>query len=64
VATELTRYPGGYRSAVEWVTTVWSHSPRMAADAARLGVLYPRFSGDEMAHLVEFLRAATAGAPR
>jgi hypothetical protein len=36
----------------------------MAADAARLGVLYPRFSGDEMAHLVEFLRAATAGAPR
>jgi cytochrome c2 len=64
VATELTRYPAGYRSPVEWVTTVWNHSPRMAAHASRLGVLYPRFSGDEMANLVEFLRAATASAPR
>ena len=40
-----------------WGATVWAHTPRMAAAAIRLGVLYPRFSGDEMVHLVGFLRS-------
>jgi hypothetical protein len=32
----------------------------MAAHAVRLGVLYPRFTGDEMVNLIGFLKSATA----
>ncbi|MBI4012277.1 MAG: c-type cytochrome [Candidatus Rokubacteria bacterium] len=64
VATELTGYRARYESPVGWATTVWNHSPRMARLAAAMGILYPRFTGDEMANLVEFLRGATAGSPR
>lgn len=63
VGIELTTYHGRYDSAVAWATTVWNHAPQMAGHAARMGVLYPRFSEDEMANLVEFLRRAAA-APR
>jgi cytochrome c551/c552 len=64
VALELTKYRGRYESPVVWATTIWNHSPRMAAHAAGAGVLYPRFTGGEMGNLVEFLRRATAVAPR
>jgi cytochrome c551/c552 len=57
VAIDLTQYHGRYASAVVWATTIWNHSPKMAALGARLGVLYPRFSGNEMANLVEFLKS-------
>lgn len=57
VAMELTQYHGGYESPVVWATTIWNHAPRMAEHAGRLGVLYPRFVGDEMANLVAFLRS-------
>lgn len=60
VAIDLTQYHGRYESPVVWTTTVWNHSPKMAALAARSGVLYPRFSGSEMGNLVEFLRSMTA----
>ena len=60
VGIELTRYHGGYESAVVWATTIWNHAPRMARHAAQLGVLYPRFAGDEMANLVAFLRSLAA----
>jgi cytochrome c551/c552 len=60
VAIEFTTYHGRYESPVAWATTIWNHSPRMAGQAARLGVLYPRFSGDEMANLFGFLRSAAA----
>lgn len=63
VGIELASARERYRSPVVWATAVWNHSPRMAGHAARLGVLYPRFSGDEMVHLVEFLKSAAA-APR
>ncbi|HEV8307202.1 MAG TPA: c-type cytochrome [Methylomirabilota bacterium] len=59
-AIELTAYHGRYASPVVWATTIWNHAPRMAGAARRLGILYPRFSGDEMANLVEFLRSTTA----
>jgi cytochrome c2 len=62
VGIELTRYHGGYESPVIWATTIWNHAPRMAGHAARLGVLYPRFTGDEMANLVAFLRSLAAPA--
>lgn len=63
VGIELTSHPGRYQSPVVWATAVWNHAPRMAGHAGRLGILYPRFSGDEMVHLVEFLKT-TAAAPR
>jgi mono/diheme cytochrome c family protein len=65
-AIDLSTYHGRYESPVTWATTVWNHAPRMAAAASRLEVLYPRFSGDEMAHLFRFLQsaAATAGMDR
>lgn len=62
-AIELTQYRGRYESPVGWATTVWSHAPPMASRAAQAGVLYPRFTGDEMGQLFHFLKAA-AGAPR
>jgi len=62
VGIDLTRYHGGYQSPMIWATTIWNHAPRMAGHAARLGVLYPRFAGDEMANLVAFLRSLAAPA--
>jgi cytochrome c551/c552 len=63
VGIELTRYRAGYRSAVAWAATMWNHSPRMAGHAVRMGLIYPRFSGDEMVHLVGFLKSAAAASP-
>ena len=40
-------------------TTMWSHTPAMAAKAIAVGVLYPRFAGDEMLNLVAFLGSRT-----
>jgi cytochrome c2 len=64
VGIELTRYPEGYRSPVAWAAAVWGHAPRMAQEAQRAGVLYPRFIGDEMANLVAFLRSRATAGPR
>jgi cytochrome c551/c552 len=58
VGIELTKYHGGYESSVVWATAVWNHAPRMALEAQRMGFLHPRFSGEEMANLVAFLRSA------
>jgi cytochrome c551/c552 len=62
IAEELTRYNPGYQSPVAWAAAVWRHAPRMAEEARRMGVLYPRFSGEEMGNLVGLLRS-TAKAP-
>lgn len=64
VGIELTTHQGGYRSGVEWAATIWNHSPRMARSAEQMGFLYPRFAGEEMAHLFGFLKSAAATAPR
>jgi cytochrome c2 len=63
VGIELTRYHGGYQSPIAWATTVWNHSPRMAGHAMRLGVLYPRFTGEEMVNLVGFLKRSATASP-
>jgi cytochrome c551/c552 len=52
-----------YASAAAWAAAMWTHTPRMAAMAARAGVAYPRFSGDEMGNLLGFLRSAADSAP-
>ena len=49
-----------YAPAATWAAAMWRHTPHMAAVAIQQGVLYPRFSGDEMVHLLGFLRS---GAP-
>ena len=58
VGIDLTQPRPGYDSPVKWAATVWSHAPRMAVEAQQMGVLYPRFSGDEMGNLVGFLRSS------
>ncbi|MDZ4339176.1 MAG: c-type cytochrome [candidate division NC10 bacterium] len=60
VGIEFTEYPGGYESPVVWAASIWNHSPRMAGQAAQIGVLYPRFTGEEMADLFGFLRSVAA----
>jgi len=58
VAVELSQPRAGYGSGVVWAAAIWSHAPRMSEEAQRMGVLYPRFSGEEMGNLVGFLRGA------
>lgn len=58
VAIELTEAYAGYQSTVAWAAAVWSHAPRMAEEARRMGLLYPRFSGEEMGNLVGLLRSS------
>jgi mono/diheme cytochrome c family protein len=58
VGIDLTQPRPGYDSPVMWAVTVWSHAPRMAVEARQMGVLYPRFSDDEMGNLVGFLRSS------
>ena len=53
-----------YVSAAAWAAAMWTHTPRMAALAARSGIAYPRFSGAEMVHLVGFLRSTAESAAR
>jgi cytochrome c551/c552 len=62
IAEELTQYNPGYQSPVRWAGAVWQHAPRMAEEARRMGVSYPRFTGEEMGNLVGFLRS-TAKSP-
>jgi cytochrome c2 len=45
-----------YAPPATWAAKMWRHTPRMAAKALERGVLYPRFSGDEMVNLLAFLR--------
>jgi cytochrome c2 len=59
---DLAERRADYAPASTWAATMWSHTPRMAAAAIQQGVLYPRFTGDEMVNLLGFLRTG-AGAP-
>jgi cytochrome c2 len=49
-----------YAPPAAWAATVWKHAPRMAVTAIQHGVLYPRFTGDEMVHLLGLLRGGEA----
>ena len=62
ISEELTQYNPGYQSPVAWAGAVWKHAPRMAEEARRMGVSYPRFTGEEMGNLVGLLRS-TAKSP-
>ena len=45
-----------YAPPATWGATMWAHTPRMAQAALQQGVLYPRFTGEEMAHLLGYLQ--------
>jgi mono/diheme cytochrome c family protein len=55
LAPELSAQRASYESAVAWATRMWGHTPAMAAKTIEVGVLYPRFTDDEMLNLVAFL---------
>ncbi len=57
IAPDLATERADYDSAVAWATAMWIHTPRMAVKAREVGVLYPRFAGDELDNLVGFLRS-------
>lgn len=61
VEPDLAAPRSDYESAAAWAATMWAHAPRMLGLAGRRNIPYPRFSGDEMGHLVGFLRHAAAG---
>lgn len=62
VAPDLATPRGAFDSPATWAMRIWSHTPVMASAAMQRGVLYPRFSGHEMAQLVGYLRSV-GGAP-
>lgn len=45
-----------YAPPPRWAATLWDHAPAMAKASLEREVLFPTFSGDEMANLVEYLR--------
>jgi cytochrome c2 len=57
VGPDLAERRAALAPAATWGATLWAHTPRMAAAAIRVGVLYPRFAGDEMVNLLGFLRS-------
>jgi hypothetical protein len=64
IGPDLAEHRADYDSAAAWAATMWTHTPRMAAVAGERGVLYPRFSGDEMGNLLGFLRRASGASPQ
>jgi cytochrome c551/c552 len=58
VGPDLADRGADYASATIWATKMWMHTPRMAATARERGVLFPRFTGDELGDLLGFLRGA------
>jgi cytochrome c2 len=56
-AVDLAERRDDYAPPARWAATTWTHAPRIAAKALERGILYPRFSDDEMAHLIGFLRS-------
>jgi cytochrome c2 len=56
IGPELAERRASFAPASTWAATMWGHTPRMAAVALERGILYPRFTGDEMRHLLGFLR--------
>ena len=62
IAADLVELGEDYAPPARWASKVWSHTPRISQKAIERGIQYPRFAGDEMAHLLGFLR--TGGAAR
>jgi cytochrome c551/c552 len=59
VAPDLADRRPAYDAAPAWAATMWTHTPRMAAKALELGIVFPRFADDEMGHLVGYVRSVS-----
>jgi cytochrome c2 len=57
IGPDLSQRRSSLAPAATWAATMWAHTPRMAAVALERAVLYPRFTGDEMLHLIGYLRS-------
>jgi cytochrome c2 len=57
VGPELSERRGRFAPAATWAATMWTHTPRMALVAVERAIVYPRFTGEEMLHLIGFLRS-------
>jgi cytochrome c2 len=57
VGPELSERRGSFAPAATWAATMWAHTPRMALVAVERAIVYPRFTGEEMLHLIGFLRS-------
>lgn len=64
IAPELAQRRPSYESAPAWAAAMWRHTPAMALKMLEVGVMYPRFVGDEMGNLVAFLRRSAASPTR
>ncbi len=51
-----------YASSFFMAQALWNHGPEMAAKMAELKLARPRLEGDEVAHIVAFIRGAAPGA--
>ncbi len=60
IGPDLSSDRPAYGSAAAWAAAMWRHTPRMAAKSVEVGVLYPRFTDDEMRNLVAVLRSGAA----
>ena len=58
VAPDLAERRDDFAPPAAWAAKMWRHTPRMAAKASERGILYPRFTGDEMVNMIAFLRKA------
>jgi cytochrome c2 len=56
IAPDLAGVRDDYAPPARWASRMWSHTPKIAAKAMERGIAYPRFTGDEMTHLLGFLR--------
>jgi len=56
IAGDLAARREDYAPPARWASKVWSHTPRISQKAIERGIPYPRFTGDEMTHLLGFLR--------
>lgn len=57
IAPDLAERREDYAPPARWASRMWSHTPRIAQKAIERGIAYPRFTGDEMTHLLGFLRS-------
>jgi cytochrome c551/c552 len=63
VEPDLADRRADYESAAAWAATMWTHTPAMAAMAARQGIPYPRFDADDMGNLLGFLKQVATNPP-
>lgn len=63
IAPDFAGRAAAFASPATWAQRIWTHTPGMAKLAAERGVLYPRFTGQEMTHLVAYLSSVGTARP-